>query len=49
MRLSPVPPAIFVLLILLAEEVQGFQRAGAGVLEVLTALWQEIREQERKG
>lgn len=39
MRLSPV----LSLLILLAEQAQGFQRACAGVLEVLTALQQENR------
>lgn len=38
MRLSPVPPSIFTLFVLLAGQAQGFQRAGAGVLEVLTAL-----------
>lgn len=38
-RLSPVFSFIFPLLILLADEPQGFQRTGAGVLEVLTALW----------
>lgn len=46
MRLSPVPPSIFPLPVLLAEQAQGFQRAGAGVLEVLAALRQEIREQK---
>lgn len=45
MRLSPVLPSVFALLVLLAEQAQDFQRAGAGVLEVLTALWQENKEQ----
>lgn len=44
MRLSPVLASIF----LLAEQMQGFQRAGAGVLEVLAALQQEDRERELK-
>lgn len=43
MRLSPVLPTVFLLLILLAEKAQDFQRAGAGVLEVLTSLQQETK------
>lgn len=42
--MSPVLPSICPLLILLAEQAQCFQRVGAGVLEVLTTLRQEIRE-----
>ena len=44
MRLGPVPPTV--LPHLLADELQGFERVGAGVLEELTAL-QRRREGAR--
>ncbi len=42
MRLSPVPPSVLLLLLVLAGQPQSFQGAGAGVLEVLAALQEEI-------
>lgn len=46
MSLGPALPSNIPLLILLAAQAQGFQGAGAGVLEVLTALSQENQRED---